>query len=156
MYLDRISSANFETPLITRDGSATQQWEAVLADLDPAAGRRAWPSRPFVSWSGWLSVCFATLETLPGDGPSAGRNVRASLLLSPGQADRLWRHVIEASQPGRSLIGSAGVARWARAARRSLFEHGLAPAEQGGPSWRDDAAVFLDWSRDFEAELDRN
>ncbi|HUF72885.1 MAG TPA: PD-(D/E)XK nuclease family protein, partial [Gammaproteobacteria bacterium] len=46
--------------------------------------------------------------------------------------------------------------RWARAARRSLFEHGLAPAEQGGPSWRDDAAVFLDWSRDFEAELDRN
>jgi exodeoxyribonuclease-5 len=149
MYLNRVLSAHPDTPLIARDALARQQWEASLAVIDGSRGERAWTSRAFSTWPGWLSACFGAAE------PS-GQGGGALLILSPNQADRLWRGVIEASPAGATLIGSAGVARWARTARRSLFEHGLAPAEQGGSLWRDDARVFLDWNRAFEAELDRN
>lgn len=144
MYLDQISSARPETPLTARDGLARQQWEAVVADLDAASGQRAWQSRRFSSWPQWLAGRFEAAES---------GQTRPSLILSPRQTEKLWQRVIETSRSGAGLIESAGLARWARLARRSLLEHGQAPADQGGPLWRDDAAVFLEWNREFEAEL---
>lgn len=147
MYLDRISPANPETFLITRDALARQQWEAVCATIDAVSGQRAWPSRAFRSRSQWLAERFDAAQAAI-DHPS--------LILSPGQTERLWRRVIESSPAGPALIGSGGVARWARSARRSLLEHGLAPADQSGAVWGADAGVFLDWNRDFEAALASN
>lgn len=144
MYLDQIATVRSETPLIARDGLARQQWEAVVADLDAASGQRAWQSRRFSSWPHWLAGRFEAAESL---------QTRPSLVLSPRQTDKLWQRVIETSKSGAELIESAGLARWARLARRSLLEHGQAPSDQHGPLWRDDAAVFLEWNREFEAEL---
>jgi ATP-dependent helicase/nuclease subunit B len=144
MYLDQISSARPETPLIARDGLVRQQWEAVVADLDAASGQRAWQSRRFSTWPQWLAGRFEAAES---------GQTRPSLVLSPRQTDKLWQRVIDSSNSGAGLIESSGLARWARLARRSLLEHGQAPSDQHGPLWRDDAAVFLEWNREFEAEL---
>lgn len=147
MYLDRISEQHPGTPLIARDSLARQQWVAVIAAIDAPPDSSAWPSRPVLTWSAWLRSCWELAD-------AAGTVSRNRFALSAHQADRLWRKVVEESDIGKTLVGSSGVAHWARLARRRLFEAGLAPASQRGAAWQNDAAVFLDWNRRFERYLD--
>jgi probable DNA repair protein len=149
MDLDRISAANPATPLIARDALARQQWEAVIAGIEAPAEASAWPSRPVWTWSSWLRSCWEAAGT-------AGAVERNRFVLGPHQTDRLWRKVIDESDVGQTLVGTAGVAAWARAARRRLLDAGLAPDRQGGAVWQQDARVFLDWNRSFEDRLDRS
>ena len=149
MYLDRLSAVHPETRLIARDTPSLQQWEAVVSADAASSSQHAWLSRPLSSWSHWLAQCWESAR-------SSGALDRKQLLLSSRQVDRLWRRVIEESEQGEALVSSGGVAAWAKAARQSLFEYGLAPDEQGGCLWQDDAAAFLNWNRRFEATLNRN
>jgi probable DNA repair protein len=149
MYLDRISSARAETRRIARDSLAEQQWEAVLSEAELIRGASAWPSQPLSSVTRWLANCFEAAQ-------ASGQVDRNRLLLSSNQTDRLWRRVIEESSEGQSLVSSSGVSRWARSARQSLLDCGLAPNRQRGREWRDDAAAFLRWNDSFERLLERN
>jgi probable DNA repair protein len=149
MSLDRIVQATADTPLIVRDSLSRQQWEAVIAAADQPARSSAWPSRPVWTWSNWLRQLWETAE-------ASGAVPRNRFVLSPQQTDRLWRNVIEESEVGKSLIGSAGVAGWARLARRQLFDAGVPPERRGGALWPQDARVFLDWNQRFEDSLNAN
>lgn len=149
MYLDRISEQDPGTPLIVRDSLARQQWEAAIAASHASDQASAWPSRRVLTRSNWLRWCWESAA-------AAGALERNRFVLSPQQADRLWRRVVEESDIGKTLVGSKGVVHWARSARQRLLEAGLDPGRQGGAAWDHDAGVFLDWNRGFERHLNRN
>ena len=149
MYLDRIATAGPGTHLIVRSGLAAAQWELALADAGLPDGRDVWPSLPLTSFPQWLAARWEEARFEGAIDPDR-------CLMSPAQTERLWRRVIEDSDEGPGLITSSGLAGFARTARRSLCDFGLAPGHEPESAWQGDGAAFLRWNGRFEAELDRN
>jgi ATP-dependent helicase/nuclease subunit B len=149
MYFDRITAAPSGARLIVRHGLAATQWEMALAEAGIFGDASAWPSRGLASFGGWLAESWEAAR-------ANGDVIPDRCLLSANQTLRLWRRVIDESDEGAALISSAGVAEWARVARRSLFEFGLVPERGGTAGWQGDAAAFGHWNRRFEHRLAEN
>jgi ATP-dependent helicase/nuclease subunit B len=129
--------------LIVEGRLAAQQWEIHLAEPMLARGTAAWTSAAVLTYRAWTESLWA-----------ARRDWSSAHLLRPRQSEALWREVIADSREGAALIGSRGVAAWARDARERLAAWRLDPhaavssAMEGG-----DFAAFLRWQARYIERL---
>ena len=104
------------------------------------AGDEVWPTPRVHDYSSWLRGQHAQRQLADAVAPR---------LLSEVEERELWRMVIDTAHIGKDLLDSAGAARAARRARRTLFEYAI-PIEALDAAHSEECAAFLEWNRAFE------
>ncbi|HEX5419823.1 MAG TPA: PD-(D/E)XK nuclease family protein [Gammaproteobacteria bacterium] len=114
MSIKRTSSqvdAETRAAILVEGRFAAQQWELHLAEPMLAAGRAAWVCPAILGYRAFTERLWA-----------ASRNDRSPALLTAEQSEALWREVIADSPEGGRLLGTQGLAAWARDARQRLAD----------------------------------
>lgn len=130
------------TNVVVSGGIAARQFEGFLARRRLFEGRSAWLTPVVQTRQAWANELWTRYLD---DGRSR--------LLTPGQADAMWRRVIEESDESHGLLGYRQGPALAREASQRLRDWNVDRSELGAFQEDSDCQVFARWERAYRSAL---
>ena len=127
--------------LVVGSSLTARQLEPYLRRESATADPTAWVSPSIQTYRAWTTELWARTTT------------DSRQLLTNGQAEALWRRVIDDSASGRQLISSRNASRWAMEAWETLWHWRIEPAELRAGHEDIDFRCFLDWAAQYRQTL---
>ena len=132
------------TTVVTAGGIAARQIQSYLARLHLEAGRSAWVTPAVLTFRDWAAALW---HRHLDDGRRQ--------LLTPGQADALWRRVIDESGAGlQGLPGYRHLSAWAREASQRRRDWNVDFDDLYAFRDDPDCRAFLRWEQAYREALD--